>query len=52
MIEYKYFESIRELVVDANKKGLQPEDIIQIIPGQGISGYYMVYRKPEQKKDE
>lgn len=51
MIECEYFTSLRDLVARMNDMQLTPKETIQILPAQGVTGYYLVYQKKQAKKN-
>lgn len=51
MIEYKYLKTVREVAEYCNEEGILAKDIVQIIPAQGIDGYYLVYQIEVNKEN-
>ena len=54
MLYKEYFKSIRDLVKWANENGLHKDNIVQVVPESGGSGYHLIFENnptEEKRKD-
>ena len=54
MLQKEYFGSIRDLVMWANKNDLHKDNIVQVVPESGGSGYHLIFEDnptEEKRKD-